>query len=167
MPQSVTAAPHPIVLGGQTYLMSPLTDGDFELLNNWLRSSVIQMARDSLSPDLTAEEREETLAVAMREARKMSYMSEAGRTTLASIEGTAQLIWLGLRKNHPNLSAEEVRELVFGGDDTLAILKIWEEINLGESATGMIGRLRRQGLRQVKSESTPSSPESTSTPPSK
>lgn len=163
MPQSVTAAPHPVELGGQTYLMSPLTDGDFEQLNNWLRSGVIQMARQSLTPDMLAEEREETLAVAMREARKMSYLSEAGRASLASIDGTAQLLWLGLRRNHPALTADEVRSLVFEGDDALAVLKIWEEINLGESSSGMLGRMRRQTLASQKNGSTPSSPESTST----
>lgn len=163
MPQSVTAAPHPVKLDGKDYLMSPLTDGDFEQLNNWLRSGVIQMARQSMTPDMTSEEREETLAVAMREARKMSYLSEAGRAALASVDGTAQLVWLGLRHNHPNLTADEVRSLVFGGDDSLAVLKVWEEINLGESSSGMIGKIRRQALASLKNGSTPSSPDSTDT----
>lgn len=159
MPQSVTAAPHPVTFGDRHFLMSPLTDGDFEQLNNWLRSSVIQMARRSLTSDLTAEEREETLAVAMREARKMSYLSEAGRTAMATVDGTAQLLWLGMRNNHKDLTSDEVRSMMLNGDDMLSALKVWEEINLGESSSGMIATINRQKVAQngsPKSESTPS-----------
>lgn len=144
MPQSVTAAPHPVTLGGKEYRMSPLTDGDFEELNNWLRSGVIQMARKSLTPGMTTEEREETLAVAMREARKVSYLSDTGRAAMTTVEGTAYLMWLGLRRNHADLTPEQVREALFNdGDSILTMLKVWEEINLGESSSGLLAKVQR------------------------
>lgn len=128
----VTAAAMPVVLEGVEYWMTPLDDRDIEELNNWLRSTVISMARQSLTPSMTRAEREEILDSAMRTARRMSWMSEDARSVMSTIDGVTRVMWQGMRKRHPNLRHEDLRAALLRDENNiLALNKIFKEINTG------------------------------------
>jgi len=142
MPQ-VTAASYPIKIGDKTYEMRPLTDRDVDEINNWLRSTFIQMARNSFTPDMKAAEREETLSVAMSRARKLSFMSGEGAEVIGSIDGVSRVLWQGCRSKHPTLTFEEFYAEIFRlkdksaqdlANDIEASMLIWQEINVGKQA---------------------------------
>jgi hypothetical protein len=129
----VTAASFPITLAGKEYRLSPLSDRDNSELTNWLRASFIQMARDSLPGNATQQERDETLAVAMREARGISWFSREGAKVMRSLEGVARVVWQSLRKEHPELTPEQVREMLVDERTIDHALAVWREINVGNA----------------------------------
>lgn len=133
----MTAAAAPIKLGGKEYLLSPLTDGDVEELNNWIRSSVIQMAHASLVPGMEKEVRDEILGAAIREARKMALYNKEGQDFMRDANGVARLLWQGLKKKHPDLTHAFVREQIMTTRvDVSAAMEMFNEINSGSSSTG-------------------------------
>lgn len=138
----VTAAPFPIKLGKFTYEMSPLSDSDTEAINNWLRASYIQMARDSLTPKSTEAEREETLRIAMTTARKLSFMEGDGAEIISSLEGVTRVLWQSIRRKHPEVSWELFRQQVWElkdlseaelSHDISTAMSVWKEINVGKA----------------------------------
>ena len=140
----VTAAPFPIKLGAFTYEMSPLSDSDTEVINNWLRASYIQMARDSLTPKSTEVEREETLRIAMTTARKLSFMEGDGAEIISSLEGVTRVLWQSIRRKHPEVSWELFRQRVWElkdlseaelSHDISTAMSVWKEINVGKVDT--------------------------------
>lgn len=142
MPQ-VTAASMPITIGKRTFEMRPLTDRDVDEINNWLRSTFIQMARNAFTPDMKSSEREEMLGVAMSKARKLSFMSGEGAEVIGSIDGVSRVLWQGCRSKHPTLTFEEFYGHVFAlkdispedlAHDIEASMLIWQEINVGVKA---------------------------------
>jgi hypothetical protein len=160
MPSSVTAASHPVTIGGKEYQMSPLKDRELEEFNNWMRSSYIQMAREAITPDMSRQEREELLGAAIREARKVSYISPEGREIMQSVDGMARLIWIGIVRNHPALKFEMVREVMVDPDINRELMTVWKEINVGESSQTPLGKAARQARKKrdkAKKSSTPDS----------
>jgi hypothetical protein len=141
MPQ-VTAAPFPVKIGEYTYEMSPFSDRDIDEINNWMRASYIQMARDSLVPGMSREEREETLGVAMTRARKLSFLEGEGAEIAGSLDGACRVMWQGFRRKQPELSWEVFKNRVWKlkelnenelAKDMMAVMRVWKEINVGET----------------------------------
>lgn len=121
--QQMTAASVPIVLeDGTTYQFSPLSDRDLAELDAWLQSKVIQIARQSLTPDLSQKERDETLSLAMREASNVSFLTKAGQTQLATISGMVHLLWMSIRKNHPDVSEDTLQSKLMENIDNIRII---------------------------------------------
>lgn len=125
--------------------MSPLTDKDFEQLNNWIRSGIVDVARASLNSEMSQEERDEVLGVALRQARGVSYLSPEGREAMSSLDGTAYLLWLGMRHHHEKLQPADVRRLLLLNiSEVQSVLRVWEDLNLGESSQGLLAQVRKQ-----------------------
>jgi hypothetical protein len=107
----LSAAPVPIVFSdGSEYLFAPLNDRDTDTIDQWLQSHFIEVARKSLTATATPQEREETLLLAMREAQKINFLTMDGVESLATLNGMTFICWLSLRKNHPDVTQEQLRE---------------------------------------------------------
>lgn len=132
----VTAAAWPIHLGDREYALSPLSDQDSEELTNWLRASFIQMARDSLPPEATQAQRDETLGIAMREARALNWFSPEGAKVVKSIDGVSRVLWQSLKKRHPELTHKQVRALMTDPGTIDYVMTVWKEANVGGAAKG-------------------------------
>jgi hypothetical protein len=91
-----TAAPAEVTLGDSIYRMSPLHDCDYGEFENWL-------AAHPTRPVLGSPEAAEIMA---------------------SHEGVARLVWLGLRVNHPYLALAEVAALL-ADDQTMRTACSW------------------------------------------
>lgn len=161
MPQ-VTAAAHPVVIGGVTYMFAPLTDRDSDEIDNWLRGEYIRGARASLDENTPAQEREEILRIAIRDASRLSYMTGEGARMIASFRGIFRVIWQGLRREQPNLSFDEFRDRMSKlkekdeqslSDDVDATLAVFKELNVGiepvkkKSPTQATNQTRQQKRR--------------------
>lgn len=163
MPQ-VTAAAFPITIGDATYEMSPLTDRDVDEINNWLRASIIKMARDSLVPGMTPAEREELLGVAMTKARQLSFMEGEGARIISSLDGVSRVVWQGLRRRHPELQWDEFKSRVFAlkdadedslAADVSAMMATFQEINVGKGAQKKTQGAQAEASRRPARRSTP------------
>lgn len=123
------------MLGGVEYRMSPLTDRDISELDEWIQTEHIRLARASLGPECTQAERDETLGIAMRQARTLSWMSPEGAAIMGTVDGVARVIFQGLRENHPELVEKKVpharvRQLLLDPRTVEYAMTVWNKINL-------------------------------------
>ena len=119
---SLTAAPVEFSIGGKTYRMSPLTLADAGELDAWLRSRLVAIARQSLPPDATPQERRETLDVAMRAASEISWPKDVGSVVAETPEVIVRLFWQGMRRHHPQLTFQDALSL-FAGPDQIRFIR--------------------------------------------
>lgn len=119
MPPQISAAAHPIVLRGVEYRLAPLEDHQIDEVNNWLRSQMIRMARESLGGVSDQEARDEVLGAAIREANKLDFMVGRGFRELVNRNGIAQLLWQSLHREHPTITHDAVKQLLSTDDGKL------------------------------------------------
>lgn len=101
-----TAAPCDIRINGQTYLLAPLSDADWATLDNYLRSRVIRMARESLA-DAAPQERKASMVEAYDIALGLTWLRD-GHKILRGFDGIARFLWQGLQSRHPELTLEQL-----------------------------------------------------------
>lgn len=130
----VTAAPFPVNINGVDCLMSPLTDKDIETLDNQMRGEIVQIARDSIPPGTSKEDREEILLIALREARGVGVLS--GGLDQFSREKQwkfmVRLFYLGIAKNSPCVSLEEMYKACKDPGVLSYVQTVWSELNIGD-----------------------------------
>lgn len=123
--QKMTAAGGTVQLGGRTYLLKQLTLGDYGQIQAWLKQrlpkpfAVVVAALKELEPmrafdpEGYAEARKQLLLNAMEDSKKDGGGSpELVSEALNSPEGIAMLIWLCVRKCHPEVGYEEIKAAI-------------------------------------------------------
>jgi hypothetical protein len=165
----ITGASHPIELAGVEYHLSPLTDRDIEELTNWLRASFVRMASESLTPEMTQAQRDEVLGAAMREARKIDWVSGEGARTMGTLDGISRVLWHGLRKRHPDLTYEAVRALITDAKTVAKASAVFKALNVpdGVVSGGSSQPGSPKDRRSREKKGTPSSRQSSSTLPTR
>jgi hypothetical protein len=151
-------------------LVRRFTDEDFSTLDEWVRGQHVRTARASLGPTSTPEERDEILGLAMHQAASMTWMHGLGAHMIASMDGIAMLVWVATRRDHPDLSYERIRTLIFNPENIKENIRRWndkmEELKRqgkSSSATerGLSGPDKRADRRRRAKTSTAASREST------
>jgi len=125
----ITAAPTTFKLGGKLFQMSPMTDEDHGIMDRWIQSRHVSMARETLPADAPDKQRELTERVALSQASTMTFMSGAGVLLMKTAEGAAMLFWCGIRRNHPDMTPEDVRALLMQPGNLNKIQAEWNRIN--------------------------------------
>lgn len=129
--QAATAASAPLTFAdGTTYQMSPLSDKDIAELDAWVQSRIICMARESLPEGATQSERDETLRVAMQTASSITWMSGQGAKLLATVPGWTRLVWQTIKRNHPDVTEEELSEHMFSPENIREVNRVFTEQNV-------------------------------------
>lgn len=93
---SLTKATWPLVIAGKEFAASPLTDKDYEELDNYIQSRVIEVARASLS-SLSTQERSEMLQAAIKAAASSGWGTTEGGKIMRTVEGMLRLGWQMIR----------------------------------------------------------------------
>lgn len=129
--QAATAASAPLTFAdGTTYQMSPLSDKDIAELDAWVQSRIICMARESLPKDATQSERDETLRIAMQTASSVTWMSGQGAKLLATVQGWTRLVWQTIKRNHPDVTEEELSAHMFSPENVREVNRVFTEQNV-------------------------------------
>lgn len=129
--QTATAAAAPLQFAdGTVYQMSPLSDKDIAELDAWVQSRVIQMARASLSKDAPQSERDETLRIAMQTASSITWLSGQGAQILATVPGWTRLVWQAIKRNHPDVTEEELSAQMFSAENIREVNRVFTEQNV-------------------------------------
>ena len=114
----VAGSPRPIEYKGKTYLLSQVIQNDIGAIVDWVRFAPRRRCKNALTEygeHIGAEERMKLIEHAELECELMALDSSTAITeALATFDGTAFIWWLCLRKNHPELTMTEARELVLG-----------------------------------------------------
>lgn len=99
----MTGVPREITLSdGSEWCMSPLTDRDFSEVDVWIQQRYIKIARKALSE----EEEARLLPGIIREAMTLSMFEPEGAKVLSTVDGMAFFLYVSVRKEHPNVTAE-------------------------------------------------------------
>jgi len=117
----ITASPVPLIIkkvnpstGEVTeinYLFSPLDDKDLGEFENWLKIRYLDLVKQQIA-DLEPEERRQQLESALRYASKITISGEDANSAQQSFSGIKYLAYLSLRHNKPDISTDEVGQLL-------------------------------------------------------
>jgi hypothetical protein len=113
-----TAAPMAVNINGREYLFSPLTIGDYGRLESHVKSKIVNIAMSQAHavPDKTI--RQELINAALDKANRIALYSNDPETQkesqgfLNSIDCITQLLYLSLKKNHKDLTVDDVEQLL-------------------------------------------------------
>jgi len=109
LPQ-ITAAPSEIDFEGKTYRLTPLADQDFGEFQRWMQDNYIDLAKRNLD-GLSEADRSSFLAHAYDEAAKLTLDSPETLRIMRTVDGAAKLLWLSLRREHPELTFQDAKVL--------------------------------------------------------
>jgi len=146
--QTATAARYPVKIGNVELLMSPMSDKDISEIDNWLRATYLANARASLNGETNQALRNETIAVASKEAMTISLFSEHGKRMLGTVDGMARLLWQSVHRNHPTVTYEELRAQLFDPSNLNAVNEAFNKAN--NSGEGKNHKSKRQTKKKAK-----------------
>ena len=112
-----TAAPTEVTLGGRTYRLSPLTDGDVGELDNWVRARTLRTAREA-GRGLPESEAQFLMRQAFTFATTQTWFGALGGD--CSIDTLARFFWQLVKRHHPDASLEVVRQAIAANPEELA-----------------------------------------------
>ena len=122
---------HPVKLGDKTYFATALTDASLQSLDMWIRSKYVERAIE-LIKKAPPEDKEIAYRVATQEASSLGWKTGFGQQLMGTIEGVAQLLWEGVRENHPDVTVEELRKLLMDGDAVREANSAFRTLNMKE-----------------------------------
>lgn len=105
-----------VMADGKTYRLEPLSIGDYEELDRFIRGKPLRDLQPIL-PTLQPEDRKYLLDRAYQEMRSMSI--EELRDKASTIDALRYMAYLMLRHNHPELRLEDLDRLVTIGNREL------------------------------------------------
>lgn len=111
----VTAAPCPLEIGGQTFMLSPMTDVKHSEMNHYVRQRHIRMsilAVKDLEPELVRE----VTKVVTEQAHGLEWNKEPAVGMFKDVECVAQLMWVGIRDNDKKATVEKIQKALLTGD---------------------------------------------------
>lgn len=140
----LTGAPATVIFSnGEEIQFHPLSDRDIGELDEYLQARQIEIARKSLGPECTPEERKETLKLAMEEARSLTVLSPMGARALATIDGMVHLTFISARRSHPNLSKDHLKELLLNPENLERVNEAFSKVNDRHPKASSLGNARR------------------------
>jgi len=128
--QALSAAGVPVELGGRQLYFSPFTDKDIAELDMWVRGEYIKMVRASFDDSTTKNEREEALALAMKHAAGLTWLSGEGAKLIGTVAGMARLAYQSVRKRHADVTLEWLQAEMFNPENVHAVRIAFEQANV-------------------------------------
>lgn len=140
----MAASPHPVKLDGKTYIMSPLSDRDWGELELWMQMRPIALAKEAIrrNSDLDQAQRDVIMSRATDQMMKMAVATPEGAAILVSVDGISMLTWIGLRARHPDVTFENVRQMMFKPENINAANDAFEFVNM-QGPTAALGTKTR------------------------
>lgn len=134
MADFTTGAAVPVTINGVEYFMTPLSDENYEELDNWVRMRIVSIARASYTPDMRQADRDELMRQALESAASAVWASDLGARLTRTKDGIAKYLSVGLRVRHPECTHEWVRKLILHDDKALdALMDAWELANVPDA----------------------------------
>ncbi len=113
------------------FQMRALNDRTLTELDEWLRSKFLAMTRKSLrdDPEVTEHEYRAEMSIAQERAPTITFMHGIGPKMIATVDGMTQLLFLSIRENHPKMTVEKLRKLMFSQANIAATRKKFAQLN--------------------------------------
>ncbi len=127
---ALTGGSIPIRLNGTLYNVSPLDDKDTSELDQYVRFIHMETAT-AAAEKADVRVAQMIVAAAVGQASALSFMSPQGAAIIKSVDGIARILWHGLKHNHPDLTHEQVRALMFNShENRKEANRVFEELNV-------------------------------------
>lgn len=149
-----TAAPTTVKIGTEEFKMSPLTNEDMAIMDQWVRSRHVRIARETLSANATEEQKDRTERIALEQASMMTFTSGSGVALMGHLDALSQLFWCSIRRYHPDMTPEKVQELITDPDNLEAFQDEWDRMNIkGERHVRVKDEKKKKRARKAKKKS--------------
>lgn len=125
----------PVTLAGKDYRFSPLTYGDIEELDNWVRGEYMTRVLKAIPKDADPADREMAMKIAQNTVSTMTWLSGKGAIIMTSVRGMVKIAALSLQKNHPELTDERLRQIILDEPDTFKTLSEALRASAGPAST--------------------------------
>jgi hypothetical protein len=144
-----TAAPIEFIAKGVTYKLSPLRDRDFGDFERWCQDRYIEVTTRNLQ-NLSDENQKEVLRSTFDKAAAITFTSPECVKIMNSIEGSLELAFLCLKREHPSITREEVLEMC---QDTTVYQQLLAKMNFLNKASRKTpvkktAKVRKQALKK-------------------
>ena len=141
MPSSeLTAAPYPLKLfkkdgTEEEFLASPLTDQDYDSLDQWVQSQVVAIARNSLrEEEVSQAQYDEEMGIAYTAALGISIYEPRGIAVVNTPAGVARILWQMIHKEHPTIKHKDLIGYCRQIENRTEILSVFRKLNPGDVA---------------------------------
>jgi hypothetical protein len=150
----LTGAPYPLVLrheGEETEFKAVASsDRDLDAIDRWIQSQVVAIARESLreeiaSGNVTQEQYEEEMAIAIRAALGVSIYEIRGAMIINTPRGVARLAWQMTQKHHPNLKHADFIPYCRQIENRDEIIHVYTVLNPGQTSKTEDGNTEPSG----------------------
>lgn len=98
----------PMQIGNQQYMASMFTDKDYGDLDNYIRSSFIQMGVEA-AEKLKNGMADKLISITLTKATEVGWMTVEGINIISTVDGICQLGFQSIRKRHPEVKYSEFR----------------------------------------------------------
>lgn len=150
---TATAATTAITFGGKKYQLTPLKDADWGAFEKWLQDRQFDVAKRNLE-GLPLEAQKDLLRYAHDRATAIGFADPESIKAMNSYEGACFITYLSLRHKHPDITEDEVAELLFSPEalgEAMDKLPMGMPDNLGEPKKKRAGtRTAARKKRKVK-----------------
>lgn len=123
-----TAAFMKVMLGDKEYRISPLQDCDFGAFERWVQKRYLATTKENLD-GLTEDQVNRQLDRAFERASMITFASPEAGALMSSLEGAVFLFWLSIRKEHPDLTEEDVGKLLLDSASRDTAMDIVADLN--------------------------------------
>lgn len=137
MPTSVetaTAAVRTLKLAGKEYHISPLTEAEWGEYFAWVKDEWLGMIKRQAA-DLPPDVRTTILKDAFTKFGQMTMTSPEARSITESPQGMYRLIWLSLRRRHPEVTLDMIGDLLFHPEMVVEAMAVVERANVADQET--------------------------------
>lgn len=139
---TATAAPTTVELGGKNYRLTPLRDRDWGEFEKWLQDRHYAAARRNLQ-GLNAEAQRDLMRHAHDRATAIVFTDNESAKMMGTYEGACFITYLSLRHEHPEITEDEVADLLF---DPEALSRAMDRLPLG-MPDEPAGKKKRSGTK--------------------
>ena len=124
----LTAAPMELEYNKKIYRVSPLRDRDLGELQNFIQDKYLSLAKRNLD-GMSTENKSLLLKTAFEKATTLRVYSAESSGILNSVEGIAKMSWLSLRKEHSDLTFDQVWDLCNDSNFVENMMQLITELN--------------------------------------
>ena len=134
-----TAAPKTVTLKDGTKLtVCPLQDKDYGEFELWMQDEALQLGTRNLK-GLDPVAKKLLIAEAYATARRLTVTSHEALESMVSINGAAKLLLLSIRRNHPEVTIEDILSMLADPDN---LDRVIDSIKLLNTSSGTVKKVR-------------------------
>lgn len=138
-----TAAPIPVTIDSKQYLFTPFSRRDFGMFENWVQGRYIEVYTANLKK-APEDHRRGLLEQAYAHAATLTIASPEATKLMISMDGAIQLAWISLRHEHPDITIDEVSDLMFDDEKRDRIMEVLDRFDRSTDRSSSVDQKKKR-----------------------